>query len=856
MAADDAAVVVTLRASLKDYEAALKSAVRATERAAKASEDAFGNIGKKARPGNVIAVDFQKSFQAASADAKNLGFQINDLFTSIAGGSGVMRALAQQGGQISQIFSGMGIRAIGTTITTALLDPFVLLSLAIPVATVALDAFFSAGEEGGDKAGKELQKQIDLIRQVAKEWGDALPAVAAYADHLQRLADERKKLEAQKILAATPQIAFEDLTTAIVPLVNRLTDLNSAESFAWANKLQDAIEDARKRFANGEDAASAFGNVLKILNAIAGETSGDLKKIGTDGLDELRPKLNATQEAFDAVSGTMQAGFTHAQKYAEAMKILGEMSVKSANDARSAWEMANAVAGTVEEKIAAAAAFQKARQLEIEKEQAGGIPTPTPRVDPFFGPPDPEVERKAKEARDKIQKSITDSIGVAVDAAEQLLGMSETRNAGTINAFLQKGGVDLNAATTAWCAAFVNSALAQVGVKGTGSNVATDFAKWGVKVQPQDVVRGDVLVQQRGRAPGQTGGHVGFATGQMRETADGIKQIEMLSGNAANKVEKDWVNVSSVIARRASESAGFTADQLRHVTEVHKDGIAETIDALNRETQTMQQQGAIYGATIASVDQVAIAKQAHAQVIQIENDLLAQNIELTVAQREQLLASVTANLTASASLKTAQQETARTAQTMKDTQQLIAGMATQAITGFVQDLRNGVDAAEALYNAISRIADQLLQMALQKAFTAILGGFSGGGFVPSPGGGLYASGGYTGDRGRKQIAGVVHGGEYVINAAATQKHRNLLEAINRGVPGYASGGFVLPRVSGPGMAQNASASPPQVNTRTTVVNTFDAGSFLSEALSKPDGVNVILNAVRAQPGAFRQAMQA
>jgi hypothetical protein len=56
-----------------------------------------------------------------------------------------------------------------------------------------------------------------------------------------------------------------------------------------------------------------------------------------------------------------------------------------------------------------------------------------------------------------------------------------------------------------------------------------------------------------------------------------------------------------------------------------------------------------------------------------------------------------------------------------------------------------------------------------------------------------------------------------------------------------------PAAERPAMMQAAGA-------RTTVVNTFDAGSFLSEALSRPDGVNVILNAVRAQPGAFRTAL--
>ncbi|MBN46214.1 MAG: hypothetical protein CMH23_07040 [Methylophaga sp.] len=44
----------------------------------------------------------------------------------------------------------------------------------------------------------------------------------------------------------------------------------------------------------------------------------------------------------------------------------------------------------------------------------------------------------------------------------------------------------------------------------------------------------------------------------------------------------------------------------------------------------------------------------------------------------------------------------------------------------------------------------------------------------------FESGGYTGNVGRKEIAGVVHGQEYVVNAAATARNRDTLEAMNRG----------------------------------------------------------------------------
>ncbi|KQZ14300.1 hypothetical protein ASD44_09615 [Mesorhizobium sp. Root554] len=56
--------------------------------------------------------------------------------------------------------------------------------------------------------------------------------------------------------------------------------------------------------------------------------------------------------------------------------------------------------------------------------------------------------------------------------------------------------------------------------------------------------------------------------------------------------------------------------------------------------------------------------------------------------------------------------------------------------------------------------------------------------------GGFAAGGWTGDVGTDQVAGVVHGREFVVNARATARHRPLLEAINAGVPGYAAGGYV------------------------------------------------------------------
>ncbi|MEA3533729.1 phage tail length tape measure family protein [Rhizobium sp. CC-YZS058] len=150
------------------------------------------------------------------------------------------------------------------------------------------------------------------------------------------------------------------------------------------------------------------------------------------------------------------------------------------------------------------------------------------------------------------------STSSAVDLAGGLLGFNETAQRGNINSFLKAGGVNIDAAQTAWCAAFVNSSLEQIGVKGSGGLTANSFQSWGKGVDVSQVLRGDVLVESRGLGPGQPGGHVGFATGSSRMGAGGL-QLEMLSGNQGNQVSKSWIDAADVMARRADDAGGALA---------------------------------------------------------------------------------------------------------------------------------------------------------------------------------------------------------------------------------------------------------------------------------------------------------
>lgn len=146
---------------------------------------------------------------------------------------------------------------------------------------------------------------------------------------------------------------------------------------------------------------------------------------------------------------------------------------------------------------------------------------------------------------------------------------------------------------------------------------------------------------------------------------------------------------------------------------------------------------------------------------------------------------------------------------------------------FNQAIQNGSTAMDALkkagISALSALANKLTDMAAQNLWGAAFGGsgggsgflsslFGGGGTVANggivlggPNGpGTFADGGYTGSGGKYQPAGIVHKGEYVMDAATTSRIGvGRLNALR----GYADGGYVSDRVSlPPGLIRDTGAS--------------------------------------------------
>lgn len=130
----------------------------------------------------------------------------------------------------------------------------------------------------------------------------------------------------------------------------------------------------------------------------------------------------------------------------------------------------------------------------------------------------------------------------------------------------------------------------------------------------------------------------------------------------------------------------------------------------------------------------------------------AEQALLTAAEREGItvdaelragieqLATAYANATVEAKqLKESQEQVRRTAEEMRSLGRDVMG-------GFIKDLMNGKSAADALSNALGRVADKLLEMALNDLFS---GKGGGGGFLGAIFGGLFGNAaGNAFDRGR------------------------------------------------------------------------------------------------------------
>lgn len=256
------------------------------------------------------------------------------------------------------------------------------------------------------------------------------------------------------------------------------------------------------------------------------------------------------------------------------------------------------------------------------------------------------------------------------------------------------------------------------------------------------------------------------------------------------------------------KNRGFgTPKRSRAPQKTSADRFAEDLQAVRDRTEALRQEMSLIGLsneaqtkrrTALDLEQKALADLREEARKKGEKDL--ESIQLSpdkIAAIEQESAAYAR-----------QSEALRQAQEQQQKLNEWNNVARDATRGFIDDLIQGESAADAFAGALSRIADALLDDVLNSIFKVNSAAGGGGGFLSGLfslfgggggassyaglSGGLFSEGGYTGDGGKYQPAGVVHKGEYVFDKAAVKAAGGpaALEAMRRNLKGYANGGAV------------------------------------------------------------------
>lgn len=244
---------------------------RAAFAAANSNADTF------AKKGAASAREASKGLDAARGSVANLAAQFSDIGVQLSGGQSPLLIALQQGSQIGQVLGPLGatgaVQALGGAFLS-LLSPVNLLTIGTIALGGAAFVYFSDLLSGSEDAEKTLERQRDLIEQVASQWGDAVPALRDYVAALEQ-AERISQIVAANNAAASDQWAglrnqAADLNVEFAELISLL--LTAGAETASISALQAAFNDLGDGISDGTATAQDAEEVQAALFALFQQT--------------------------------------------------------------------------------------------------------------------------------------------------------------------------------------------------------------------------------------------------------------------------------------------------------------------------------------------------------------------------------------------------------------------------------------------------------------------------------------------------------------------------------------------------------------------------------------------------------
>lgn len=833
--------------------------IRDLSASAKSAEQAMDGYARQAQAAGM-------STKAYVAALRGVPAQFTDIVVSLQGGMSPFTVLLQQGGQLKDQFGGIGpaVRALGSYVA-GLASPFTLAGAAVAGLGVA---YYKGSQEAdefrksliltGNAAGSNVGALADLSRQISTTVG----TTGAAADVLVQLASNGKIAGDSFGAVATAALQMRDATgRAVEETVAEFVKIGK-DPVAAARELNEQYNFLT---------ASTYAQIQAMKDQ--GDTVGAAKLL-TDTYaqtidtrtKEITENLGWIEKAWRGVWGAAKGAGDAAMNFGRDKGLAEQLedAQKTLVDLQS-YPVGNPI---VDKKRELAESTVKALQDQLKSQQSI----------------DQAQENYRQRQRDSIlsQETLNGQLRTTASNQDKLAARLKEINELAKKSAAGDGG---RVYTEAELNQLRDAAREQFKDK-PGPKGPTYREDAGTKALDQARQQYSVLQQQNGLIGAQRGemqklGEAGQALVRWEQQLADIKDKKTLTAD-----QKSLLANQDLITAQLKRNAGLEREmQLRKVATEEAQKLAAFEANLNSQ---LQRASVGLDNNLAGMDLGDQAQQRLQERFSIEQQY-QQQMDNLLQQRNEGRISESLYQKENAALQSAlDQRLAKQEQYYQRVDELQSDWSVGARAAFgtyLEQARNVAGQTRTLFtNAFSNMEDSivtfvktgklsfkdfadgviedLIRIQVRQAAVGFLGtafGFLGGGSQALGQGTMtgfseplkqLSTGGYTGDGGKFEPKGVVHGGEFVLRkeVVAQPGMRNYLEGLN--VRGYASGGFVTPRIAS--TATQMAASQPEASTSSapgivqhiSVQGTADDATLarIQQAAQKgaQDGYNLVL----------------
>ncbi|WP_434706931.1 phage tail tape measure protein [Pseudomonas sp. D4-18] len=763
--------------------------------------------------------------KATSAALRGVPAQFTDIAVSLQGGQAPLTVFLQQGGQLKDMFGGVGpaAKALGGYVL-GLVNPFTVAAAAVGALTLAYyqgskeqDAYRLAIVTTGNAAGTSTIALAEMAKRISSTVGTTAEAATALA----QLAATGKITSSSFEQIATSAIAFEKSTGKAVSEtiaefvrladdpVKAVAELNDKYNFLTASvyeQVRAAQEMGEKEAAAAiaqEAYAKALGERAATMKANLGTLErawSDLAGAAKEGWDAILgvgresrdgPDVKAIQQKINYLKSTLDTGYEDDNARERIASLQAELDAytKKAKAEQDAADAAARNAQVQRDGQVAYESFQKSIEDNFTKRQKmnKALEDEEKRISAARAAGytiTAEQEKAAlkairentiyKEEAEKKPKAYREDAGMkALDQARQQYSVLQQQNA-LIG--VQKGEVD------------------KLGTAGQA------LVKW--EQELADIKGKQTLTaDQKALIANQE-----LITAQLKKNAalERENQLKKISTEETQKLAAFQTNLASQLAKAQTGLNNSLAGM----------GMGDQQRQRLQEQLSIQQQ---YQTQMDALEQQHNEGRISDSLYNKETESLRTALQSRLTMQQQYYTDVDKaqsdwSLGASSAFQTYSEQAANVA---GQTRELFTRAFTSMEDAVVKFVRTGKlsfkDFANGVIEDLIRI--QVRQAAagfLSSAFGMLTGGgaAAGNGLAAGSAGATssslgasaagygskfgFSDGGYTGDGGKYEPKGVVHGGEFVVRKEAVSQPgvRAFLERMNANAKGYADGGYV------------------------------------------------------------------